>query len=335
MKRCFRHWPALAASLLALCSALALAQPAPTTPYEEARDALWIGDFETLEALHTRYNQPGQRNEAGRSKLVLFREGLDAGLDGPKAAREAYFQQMAALTLSWAQARPDSPFAHLLHARSLGAMASWYRGGGFSNTVSPEAWRAFERTNRQRADYLAQHAKVVARSSSLHADLLTLGRLQSWDDARMWGIFDAGMALNPDDEGLYRGMLVAALPKWGGDAARIDRVVQEVARRTRAMHGDVFYARMYAWTHDWQYEHRLFSETLVDWPRMRAGYRELQQRHPAPAHANTLAAFACLARDKETAAEMMAKIGTQPLIDQWGRNGRRKFDECKRWLAEP
>ena len=144
----------------------------------------------------------------------------------------------------------------------------------------------------------------------------------------------AGLALNADDEGLYRSMLNGALPKWGGSPAQVNRVVGEVARLTRVLHGDIFYARMYAWAADWDFQHRLFADSAVSWPRMKAGFQQQLQRYPAPVNVNSYTYFACLARDRETLRELLERIGARPDLGAWGSNGARTYETCKRWAAE-
>jgi hypothetical protein len=328
---------------LALLGAAALAQAqgaaAPAKSEEErisdgAMNAFWWGDFDELERLHTLYQQPGQRTAAGRSKLVLFRDGLSNVYSGPKGAQDGYFQQIEALTLQWARSKPQSALAQVMHAKALSQHGWSYRGNGYAKTVPPEAWRDFERYVRQAIDHLAATRTTAAPSSSTYVELLALGRAAGWDFDASLAVVHAGMALNPDDEGLYRAMLTSVLPRWGGDAARVDRTINEFARLTAAMHGDIFYARMYAWASDWEFEQALFTDSAASWPRMKAGYRQLLERHPAPINVSAFAHFACLARDKETLRELLERLGPKPDTGVWGSNGARTYETCKRWAAE-
>ncbi len=329
----------LALAALAGMGARAAAQAAKDAPSEEERvteeavAAFWWGDVDELERLHARLQQPGQRTAAGRSKLVLFRDGLTRIYEGPDGATDAYFQQIEALTLQWARQRPKSSLAQWMHAKALSQHGWFYRGKGFARSVPPEAWRDFERYTRLAIEHLSATRASAAPTSSTHVELLNLGRSAGWDFDALWAVARAGMALNPDDEGLYRAMLNASLPKWGGNAARVDRTVNEFAKLTSAQHGDIFYARMYAWAADWEFEHRLFEDSSASWPRMKAGYRQLMQRHPSPLNANGFAYFACLARDKETLRELLAQIGPKPDVGNWGSNGARTYETCKRWAA--
>jgi hypothetical protein len=301
---------------------------------DQAMNALWWGDFDELERQHTLYQQPGQRTASGRSKLVLFRDGLDRVFDGPKRASDTFFVQMEALTLQWAQAHPASPLAHVLHAAALSQHGWSYRGNGLSNTVTPDARREFDRYIAKAIDYLKANQVVAMQSSSGHLQLLNLGRAAGWQTVAMWPVAQAGMALNADDESLYKSMLTSVLPKWGGGVLQVDRVIGDIAKATAAMHGDIFYSRMYAWAADEQFAHKLFIDSAASWPRMKAGYQQLVDRHPAAVNFNTFARFACLARDKPTLLDLLERAGPKPVLGAWGSNASRTYETCKRWASE-
>jgi hypothetical protein len=302
---------------------------------DEAMNLLWWGDFDELERRHASYQQVDQRTGAGRSKLVLFRTGLAQVFDGPDNSKDAYFAQMDALTLAWARAHPRSALAHVLHAQALLAHGWSYRGHGYANTIPPEALSDFKRYTQAALQYAAEHQADMMRSSSGYVMLLEAGRAAGWDLDRFRAVAQAGMALNDDDEGLYRGWLAAALPKWGGSAAEVDRVIQDIAKRTAAKHGDIYYSRMYAWASDWEFHHQVFSDSRASWPRAKAGYEELIKRYPAAVNINGYAHFACLAKDKPQLLALLQRIGEAPVLSVWGTNGARTYETCQRWATAP
>ena len=61
---------------------------------------------------------------------------------------------------------------------------------------------------------------------------------------------------------------------------------------------------------------------------------DLLSRFSTASNVNRYAYFACMAQDKPTALELLARIGTKPEIDRWGSNGRRTFETCKRWASQ-
>ena len=331
-----RRWTCVVASALLAFAALVQAQPVEEEDrvQNEVTAALWFGDLAELERLHALYQQPGQLTVAGRSKLVLFNDGVGKVFNGPKGQSEAFFVQMEALTLHWAQSHPESALVHALHAEALIAHAWSYRGDGYANTVTPQAWRDFKSHIERALAYLARHGDVALRSSSGYVQLLHAGRAAGWDADRLWSVAQAGLQRNPEDERLYRAMLTALLPKWGGSAVQVDRLIQDIAKRTAATHGDIYYARMYAWASDWQFSHQLFEDSGASWPRIKSGYQELVRRHPAPINVNGYAHMACLARDKPVLLDLLEQIGRNPVLAVWGSNPSRIFEGCKRWAAQ-
>ncbi|MDO9095550.1 MAG: DUF4034 domain-containing protein [Rubrivivax sp.] len=334
---------ALCAVLVAwlfVCTLSAQAQTPQPTPGEdkqvsdEAWSALFFGDFAELERLHAEYQRDSPRTASGVAKLSLFRAGLDRVFDGPRGAKDSYFQQMDALTRRWADAHPESALAHSLHAEALKAHAWSYRGTGFAKSVPPEAWRDFESYIKQSIEYLALHIQVAQRSSSTHVTLIQLGLAASWDKDRLWAVAEAGLGRNPEDDGLYSALLNGLLPKWGGSAVLVDRLINDVVRRTQARYGEIFYARMYTWASNREFEHRLFVDSGASWSRMKVGLEQLVVRYPTAENHNTFARFACLARDKPALLDMLDKVGNRPLLEDWGRNASRTYETCKRWAAE-
>lgn len=326
--------------ILVLCSLLWAAMPlraADEETYEtigeQAAQALWWGDWEELERLHAGYSQPGQFVANGRSKVSAFRAGADRVLKGKKQDPDAYFAELDALTLQWATQHPGSSLAQVLHASALLSHAWSYRGSGFSNTVPPQAWEDFGAYVQRAAAHMSAHADAMLASGSGYVEAIEIGRAAGWPVDRLLAISRTGLDKHPDDEGIAMAMLNSLLPKWRGSAVQVDRYIEEVVERTRTQRGMEFYARMYAWAAEWQFEHELFIASGAQWPKMKQGYDDMLRRYPSPGNLNRYAYFACLAQDKPTAFEVIEKIGSKPELDSWGSNGARSYETCKRWAS--
>lgn len=330
------HWICLA--LLCVASLPATAQAPQADEKEritaEVAHALWWGDFQALSRLHDQYSQPGQLQADGWPKLGLVRSGIDRAFRSPQEHVDAFYGQLQALTLQWAREHPRSGLAHALHAEALLDHAWAIRGTGFANTVPPQAWADFERLLRQAQAYLARHADAAQGSTLTHSKLLTFAMVGNWSERQLWAVIDDGLRRNPHDLDLYRHGLDAVLPKWGGDAAAVDRFIRRAVERTRDARGLSMYASLYSSAAHAQFEHRLFEESGASWAEMAQGWRDLLARHPAASTENRFAYFACLARDKTVFLELLDRIGEKPSLDQWGKNARRTFDTCKRWAGQ-
>mgnify|MGYP001589480714 FL=1 len=63
---------------------------------------------------------------------------------------------------------------------------------------------------------------------------------------------------------------------------------------------------------------------------MKVGWQDLLKYEDTNKSRNQFAYFACIAKDKPTLIEQLAKID-QPDYKGWGSNGARTYETCKRW----
>lgn len=321
------------ASAPASATATAGAPMAPEDLERAARDALWWGDFAELERLHAAAALSPRRVGDGFTLRLYFHDALDAVFDRDPVT-EDYHRHLTALTARWAREHPSSTLAHQMHLRARTALAWWHRGTGFANTVSPDALKQFHAEIAAAIDYLTRHADVVLRNSEGHALALVLARAAGWSIDRQVAIAEAGLQLAADDDHLHRTMLNSLLPKWGGNAELVDRYINWAADRAAPDVAPMLYARLYAHAGQAQFGHSLFTDTAVQWPRMKAGWQRLVERFPTAYNHNRFAYLACMARDKPAFRDLVERIGTKPVLPAWGSNPGRTLDGCRRWAAE-
>jgi hypothetical protein len=326
-----------ASALCALaCAAVPGLAPAAEQPLTtEAAQAFWKGDFDTLEKLNNRLKHGKHFAPDAGSELEYFRLGLGKVPQSVADHNEPYLRELEALTLQWAIEHPKSSLAHILHAEVLVQHAWSYRGGGYAKDVPPEAWADFHKYLQRAAEYLKAHADVTLRDSSTHALLLRIGTGLSWDRGTLMTIQQDGLKRNPDDVMLYFGMLTPLLPKWGGDTETLDRYIREATKQTQADYGMGMYARLYGAAADLDFGHKLFEDSLVDWPTMKKGYEDMQARFPnSPERRNHFAHMACLAKDRPTLVALLAELGPNIDASKWGPNPQRSLEACQRWAKE-
>jgi hypothetical protein len=297
--------------------------------------AFWTGDFAALDKENERLKHGKHLYPDAGAERESFDRGLDAVIDNKVDHNEPYLRELEALTLEWATEHPQSSLAHVLHARVLVAHAWSYRGGGYAKEVPPEAWADFHKYLQRAAEYLKAHADVALTDSSAHALLLRIGTGLEWDNDTLMAIQQDGLKRNPDDVMLYFGMLTPLLPKWGGDPETLDRYIRAAAKQTQADYGMGMYARLYATAADEDFGHKLFENSLVDWPTMKKGYEDMQARFPnSPGRRSHFAHMACLAKDRPTLVALLAELGPKIDVSQWGPNPERSLESCQRWAKE-
>jgi len=325
----------LSGVLACVAAAPACAADKPLPPITQAaQEAFWTGDFAELERQNAYYSQPGRIEPDATSQLDLFRGGLNTVFSNDVGNVEAYLQEVDRLTLQWATEHPKSAFAHVLHARALYAHGWSYRGGSYAKDVPPAAWQDFHAYLRRAAEYLHAHADVALTDSYAHHVLIQIGRGLAWKPEQLIAIADDGLKRNPEDTELIFAVAFSLLPKWHGDARILDSYVNHAVQQTRARFGTSMYARLYSMAAGDQYGFDLFEDSLADWPRMKASFEDLLARFPdSPHRLNRYAYMACVAKDRQTLAVLLERIGDAIHTADWGTNPERGLEGCRRLAA--
>lgn len=306
----------------------------PPPVIETALNAFWIGDFAELERQNAEFRKAGHLEPDATQHLELFRRGLTRVFKADMVNVEAYLQEVDRLTLQWANDYPKSALAHILHAKALVTHGWSYRGGAFARDVPPDAWEHFHSYLRRAGEYLNAHADVAFTDSYAHDVLLDVGKGLGWKPEQLIAIADAGLKRNPDDVELMFAVVESLLPKWHGDARVLDSYINHAVQQSRAQYGTGMYARLYSAAADQQYHHALFEDSLADWPRMKQSYEDLFARYPdSPYRLNRYAYMACIAKDRQTLASLLQKIGDAIAIPAWGDNPERGLEACRRLAA--
>lgn len=333
---------ALLALALAPLAATALPQAAPRDPgdgpmpdgltspiADDAALAFWWGDFDKLEAQYRAVRKSTDIVDGGTSRLQWFRVGV-ARVFEEDGATDPYFAQLEAQTHAWAIERPRSALAQLLYARALYARAYSFRGGDWASKVPEPAMREFKRIMQLEADQLASHADVLKEESTAAVYQQMVGRNLGWDFEQLHALALDAVARNPVDDAGFLELSTASLPKWGGSPRRFDAVVHDMMKRVRPDAGMAMYAFYYdAFADDFPGE--LYASSDADWSVMKRGFRDWMARWPSEYMLNRFALQACLAQDRATTLELLARVGTNPQKRAWGN----RFETCRRWARTP
>jgi hypothetical protein len=300
-----------------------------------AEDALWIGDFATLERQNEEIRHGHSIAPDGSSRLGDFRRGIAAVFDNDVENAEPYLSDLDALTLRWAQDNPKSAFAQVLHVESLVDHGWSYRGASYGKDVSPEAMREFGVYLQRAFDYFKAHADVALTDSYAHEMLLRIGMALGWDKARMLEIANDGLKRNPDDTGIHSQMVLNLLPKWHGTPRELDDYIKSAAQQSSVRYGMGMYALLYWTAADEEFGPHLFETSFADWDKMKQGFEDMEARYPGNMQrVNGYAHMACLAKDKPTFLKLLGRIGEQVDTSEWGKNPERTVELCRRWATQ-
>lgn len=299
-----------------------------TAILESTKDALRKGDFAALERQATLYRTRQSRTSSGVWKLSVLHGGVDHYFFVGRYD-EATWAEKEQTAKRWIEAYPKSPSARLAYAEWLSRRAWSHRGGGYANTVRPQDWAPFRAGIEAARKYLEDNKKLASLDPEWYVKMEALAKAQQWDDGRFQDLIDEAMRRYPAYYEIYFQAIEFYSPKWGGDATDIERFARMAMERTRASEGKGLYARIYWYASQSIYDEELFDESLARWSTMRAGIDDVLKTYPDEWNLQNFAHFACLARDRDKALELIQRVqGTAyPMV--W--ENEENFQRCKRW----
>jgi hypothetical protein len=319
-----------------LAQPVAQAQPTRTIDWtEETRQALHFADRHALQELLEAERQAPGWNEDG----MYFRRSLrSAAMISPVArftsSSTAAHANWVQLTRQWTLQEPGSAFLHLVHLEALISQGFFYRGGDYASKVTEQGWEGFRKSLKQAVDHATAHKSVLESHPDGFVALLDLAVYTDVSNEDLMQLGRRGAALNPDDHGAYFTVLKGLTPRWGGNAALIDRWINEAVRNSKEKWGQALYATMYKRAAELEWEGSIFKESYADWKRMNQGFRDLTARYPSPANLNAWAYFACLASDRPTFLEVSDRINGKWLPEHWGDTGQATLEGCRAWSLQ-
>lgn len=285
--------------------------------------------FDELDRMAEEFRTQESRSGSGIWKLTLFYRGLYVQYDRP--VDEAYFDKVDRLYKKWAVENPDSTVAHVGYAANLANRAWFFRGNGWARDVPKEGWKPFYGYLEKARLHLMEHKQAVDKDPVWFHNMLAIAEGESWPLDRLLALVEEGTAKHPYFYEIYFRAIEFLLPKWHGDKAMIEEFANLAVEKTREREGTGMYARIYWFASQVQYGTRLFTGSDVVWSKMAAGIDDVLERYPDQWNINNFAHFACLARDKAKAADLLARIEGEPVKRAWANN-LATFRVCKAWV---
>ena len=336
------YWPhraicAFALLATCLCAPVAAADSEDQDAIaDQAEASFWWGDFDTLDRLYVEATASSEINRFNaRSAAQSVRSGVARVFQ--RDGNEAYYRELSLITERWASERPQSVFAVLLHARALVAQALHVRGGAYWSSVPPPAQREFTRLIKTAEAQIAKRAPMLMGDTSTHIYLMMIGRWGGWSTVKLRAMAEDGLSKGTrDEEVLYEELATALLPKWGGDLAAFARLAEEADARTSARRGHEIYALTYSLAAS-NVSGNEFRSMPARWQWIREGFQSLVDTRQHPYWVNRRAYMACLAEDRERAAQWIAELGDKVALQNWGGGGtagEQNYESCVRWLKE-
>ncbi len=292
-----------------------------------ARAAFQAGDYAQLEKIADDLRKTKARFPEGVWKLPSFYDGLNPNSAGGNAPDwKGWFHKLDA----WKAAFPDSPTQPVARAGALVdyGWAALRRASDATDTDG--VWKMFPDPFGQARATLEEAAKLPVRDPHWYYTMQHVAQGEGWDRPRYEALFAEAVAAEPTYYHYYFARTSYELPRWaGGQDGWID-FAEEAARKYDPEEGFAIYARIF-WSHN--VVGGAFQNPRVDWKKVRQGFRDIERRYPnSNWNLNNFCQFACVAGDRDTAAELFGRIGAAMSLPTWG--SRTAFEGWRRWATE-
>lgn len=299
-----------------------------------AQEAFLREDFSQLEYISNSYRTTKSRTSSGIWKLTVFYAGILSAIkiQVRDQEQESAFNELDGKIKRWVQQYPDSPSAFIAQSMAHIDHAWAYRGGGYASTVKPEAWAPFRKYISLAKQNLVTHKAIADVDPRWYETMLVIARAEGWARDEFDKLLNEALDREPVFYEIYFRALEYLLPKWHGGTKEIEEFAQEAISRTSKQEGRGMYARIYWFASQTQFQNELFTESFVEWPRMKAGFEDVISRYPDAWNLNNYAKFACLTRDKSKARELMKRIESAVVIEAWQPNSLRQ--QCSDWAFQ-
>ena len=252
-------------------------------------------------------------------EMIRKDEALTTGASATTAAYRAFRIRLAAPGVApaeldrikrWQAAIPGSPHALFAESRYWYANAWNQRGTDFAPGVKNEAWSAFRDDLRRAQSLLLESPKAA---SSPLAQNLQLAISQDLEGTKVDpdDVVKSSVAKWPHYYDFFTVRLTRLVPRWGGSAEAVEDFISAWSTRQAKLEGDSLYARLQIFVDQ---EGLLPASRTLNWPRLKASFRELVERYPDPRFRNLLASYSCRVRDAEEYRRVLASLRPEEII---------------------
>lgn len=219
---------------------------------------------------------------------------------------------------------PKEPASALFEASYWRNYAWNARGSGFTNTVSPDAWKLFkERLEKAEKILLDSKAYASAYPGWYRLMISVQSELDRPAPDRDKVFFEAMNRFRPRQgaSNIAVAMVTYLLPKWGGDWNTVETMISWTTAHTKEDLGTGMYSSLYEVAINNSFgdpKKKAFKETFVTWPKLKKSIQDNIQRFPESWSIKAeLIAWSCIAEDYRTYVEARRTVQKE----QWAKIG--------------
>ncbi len=291
-------------------------------------DAFRFGqpNFVGVESMVTSWSSLQCKFADGRPRLIVLLAAFRLAFQDEKDW-DASLAKVNALK----KAFPDAPFSVLAEAQYWAYYAWDARGSGYAASVTPDGWRLFKERMENAEKVLVGNKAVGSTLPNWYELMIEVHTALGHSADERNTTFLEGATRYKTYLQTYITMRNYLEPKWGGSWKAVDSLIDWSVSNTKDTEGQSMYARLYKGVYyNLEPGKSIFKETLVKWPRMKAGFEDLMRLYPeSKANLNDFAALACEAGDKKTFLSLRKKIGKDYIKESWEKNYSLELCEAK------
>ena len=298
------------------------------TNYQTAlRQLIAREDFKQLDCIADAARSSKARFAGGMWQLHNFYTGTSS-IQGH--ATEEDWRARIEHVQHWVTANPNSITARVTLAKTYINFAWDARGNGGSDTVTDNGWKLFQQRAEQARKILDDAASLSTKCPEWYMAMQQVARSEGWDLNRSTELFKQAVAFAPDYFYYYRMQATYLLPKWEGQEGDSSKFAEENANRVGGAKGDVLYFQIAS---DIVCACDEPEFTRMSWPRLEAGYAELEKEYgPSMTNLNLLALMAAKNNDSVTADAAFKRLGDNYDESKWMTKDY--FNQMKGWATQ-
>ena len=284
-------------------------------------------EYAKLEEMSDELRSNKARFSDGLWKLKEFYAGLEPEREmSAHKDWKPWFDKLAA----WRKAFPASITQPVVLARGWCDYAWDARGSGSGHTVTDDDRKLFDERLQKARDVIEDAAELPMLCPHLYTVMQAVALGQGWEREKYLAMVEEAARAEPTYYDYYANAARYLLPRWHGEPGDWEQFAERAATEFDPEEGMTAYTRT-AWSISDVYNN-LFSATAIEWPKMKQGFLDIEKAYPDSRwNLNAFCRFAVMARDRETANELFARIGDYP-DHNWG--GYARYDLARAW-ADP
>lgn len=267
----------------------------PASPNAQVLAIFKKGQFEQLDRLAEELRRDETPLADGRWALDEFYSELENKDD----SYESDYTQRIYEIKKWIAKYPKSPTAKVALAECYTDYAWLARGSGYADSVTDEGWKHFSTRIDDALQALRADPDIRKKDPHSFKCYATVALAQGWDTSKYKELLNDAHHKFPKYYDIDRSALFYFLPRWHGADGDVEKYIAARADSVKGPKGDELYAQL-VWT-IYRYLDNLFAkDSLISWPRTKAGFHQIFKDFPDNVNARTIYIdFALKANDKD------------------------------------